>query len=523
MWGLTTRRTSNDGARRFFAVALSAAVLVAAVAALPRGAAGAALPGVPSHARAATAEPTPTPTPAVILQPDRSLFSQYGYSPPFTRNIPTFDSADRPYIRSRSGDADYTGFVQTLRDGAWQRLDMLRTLRAAYPGFVGTQGGGGGPTAQVVFDTRDRAYTLLTIVLDGGEARNVMLWSTDGCATWQVVELPAGDVVSETWVGHNVIEGPPLLLVCTLDPVINPDTGKLNRTLYLTQPYFAGAGIEVPAPTLISSRALGLGSGATTASAVVSHGDLSWIVWGDSTPTPAKGSPTYVVTYDRRTRKLGPRILLARTLLGNDGHAKPGIVIDSQGYLHVIAGAHGRPFQYRQSLTPYDAYRGWSQIEPVGTTGYVSPSGRHGEEGQMTYLAFVCDQQDRLHIAYRQWRRMTDPWFNGAQYGALSYQRYDPGLGWTSPRPLVVPPYKGYSIYAQALSLDHQGRLYLSASCLAGPEVPARKAALERWRQTGQDGPQPPLYLHRMLLVSVDGGDTWRFAATEDLAPGGTE
>jgi hypothetical protein len=26
-----------------------------------------------------------------------------------------------------------------------------------------------------------------------------------------------------------------------------------------------------------------------------------------------------------------------------------------------------------------------------------------------------------------------------------------------------------------------------------------------------------------MLLVSVDGGDTWRFAATPDLAPGGTE
>jgi len=138
----------------------------------------------------------------------------------------------------------------------------------------------------------------------------------------------------------------------------------------------------------------------------------------------------------------------------------------------------------------------------------------------MTYLAFICDQQDRLHIAYRQWRRNTDLWFDGALYGALSYQQHDPELGWTAPRPLVVPPYRGYSIYGQALSLDHRGRLYLSASCMAGAEGSNRKVAMERWRQTGSEGPQPPLYLRRMVLVSVDGGDTWRFATTADLTPG---
>jgi len=375
--------------------------------------------------------------------------------------------------------------------------------------------------ARIVFDAEDRAYTLVTVRLEGGDLRNVMLWSIDGCATWRVVELPAGDVVSETWVGHNIIQGPPLLLVCEVGPVANPDTGKPQRTLYLCQPYFSGDGIAVPALTPISTRALGL-SEATTASAVVSHGDLSWIVWVDSTPRPAQGSPVYVVTYNRRTRALGPRILLARSQLGNDGHAKPGIVIDSKGYLHVIAGAHGRPFQYRQSLVPYTAYEGWSQLELVGTTGFARQFGA-SEEGRMTYLAFVCDQQDRLHIAYRQWRRNTDPWFNGALYGALSYQRHDPELGWTAPRPLVIPPYEGYSIYGQALSLDHRGRLYLSASCIAGPEGANRKVAMERWRQSGSEGPQPPLNLRRMVLVSVDGGDNWRFATTADFTPGAPE
>jgi hypothetical protein len=320
-------------------------------------------------------------------------------------------------------------------------------------------------------------------------------------------------------VGHNVIEGPPLLLVCRVDPVVNPDTGKLRRTLYLSRPYFSGDDIAVPALTQISTRALDLSRGATTASAVVSHDDLSWIVWMGSTPRRAQGSPVYLVTYDRRTQALGPRILLARSQPGNDGHAQPGIVIDSKGYLHVIAGAHSHPFQYRRSLAPFTAYEGWSQLEQLGTTGYVEQSGVRVEESRMTYLAFVCDQQDRLHIAYRQWRRNTDTWFGGALYGALSYQRHDPELGWTFPRPLVVPPYKGYSIYGHALSLDHRGRLYLSASCMAGPEGPNRKAALEAWRQTGSEGPQPPLHLRRMVLVSVDGGENWRFATTADLTP----
>ena len=527
----TTSKPASRAGRllRLVAPLTLAVVLLATLTASAAG--GGAMPAgtsasEPSPSPAPTPPPTPTPTPTpppLIIRPEGGLFSQFGYAPPFARNLPTFDSAGRPYIRSRSGDPDYTGFVQTLRDGRWKRLDMLRALRAAYPDFAGTLGAGGGPTARIVFDTEDRAYTLVTVRLESGGLRNVMLWSTDSCASWRVVELPAGDITCEAWVGHNVIEGPPLLLVCRVDPVVNPDTGKLQRTLYLSRPYLSGDGITVPALTQISNRALGLGEGATTASAVVTHGDLSWIVWVDSTPRPSQGSPVYVATYDRRTGALGGRVLLAWSQGGNDGHAQPGIVIDSKGYLHVIAGAHGRPFQYRQSLVPYTAYEGWSQLESVGTTGYAPRRGALVEEGRMTYLAFVCDQQDRLHIAYRQWRRNTDTWFNGGLYGALSYQRHDAELGWTAPRPLVVPPYGDYSIFAHALSLDHRGRLYLSASCTAGSEGSTRKAAMERWQQSGREGPQPPLYLRRLVLVSVDGGDNWRLVTTDDMTPGAPE
>ena len=93
-------------------------------------------------------------------------------------------------------------------------------------------------------------------------------------------------------------------------------------------------------------------------------------------------------------------------------------------------------------------------------------------------------------------------------------------LGWTPPQTVIVPPYGDYSIFAQALTLDRGGRLFISASCMAGAEGSDRKAAVAAWRQAGSDGPQPPLYLRRMVLVSTDGGDSWRFADTADLTAG---
>jgi hypothetical protein len=279
-----------------------------------------------------------------------------------------------------------------------------------------------------------------------------------------------------------------------------------------------GDTIVVPPLTQLSVRSLSLGDGATTASPLATRGDTTWNVYAETTARPGQGSPVYVVPYDRTSGTVGRRVLLAWSQPGNDGHAQPGVVLDSKGYLHVIAGAHGRPFQYRRTLVPLTTYGGWSQLEPVATTGYKETPAAH-EEGRQTYLAFVCDAQDRLHIAFRQWRKNCDTRFGGSLYGALSYQRRDQLTGWTQPRPVIVPPYSDYSIYAHALSLDRSGRLFISASCMAGAEGSNRKAAVARWKQAGRDGPQPPMYLRRMVLVSGDGGDSWRFAGTPDLTP----
>ena len=162
----TRTRAAAGRGRRILSIVAPAVLAALLLATLSGTAAGVAFPRSPAPGQGAAPTPAPTPSPMptptpppIVILPDGGLFSQFGYAPPFTRNLPTFDSVDRPYIRSRSGDPNYTGYVQTLRGGAWKRLDMLRALRAAYPDFVGTQGGGGGPAAQIVFDTQDRAYT----------------------------------------------------------------------------------------------------------------------------------------------------------------------------------------------------------------------------------------------------------------------------------------------------------------------------------------------------------------------------
>ncbi len=455
-----------------------------------------------------------------VITPGAGLYQLFGYAPDFTRSMPTFDAQNRPYLRSRSADPDYTAFVQTLRDGRWQRHDLLGALRAAYPRFDHTLGGAGGPGNRVVFDTADRAYTILTIALQDGSSRNVLLWSTDHCSTWSVTGLPAGEVGSEFSVGHNTISGPPLLLITQTLSDIDPATNQRRRTILVSQPYFDGHGITVPAGQLVTTHTLASAFGSGDASSVVTHGDMSEIVWTETTRTPALGAPTYVASFDHVTLTMGPRVQVATTMPANDGHARAGICLDSKGHLHVVTGAHGTPFMYTRSLAPDTPYSGWTTPVPVATSGYAAAVGAPVQSGQQTYLALTCDASDTLHVAYRQWRRNTDPYFGGALYGSLSYQDLAPGGVWSPPQVLVVPPYPGYELFFQQLGTDLDGRLYLAAAVFSGPEVQQRKAQMARWQLKGGHGPQPPMYLRRMLLTSDDHGRTWRLATTADFVAG---
>ena len=138
-----------------------------------------------------------------------------------------------------------------------------------------------------------------------------------------------------------------------------------------------------------ASTCLGLGDGATTASPLATFGDTTWIVYVESTARdPAQGSPVFVVPFDRRTGVLGERVLLAWSQPANDGHAQPGIALDSRGYLPWSpARTGGRSStaapSFRSRRT--EAGRSWRTCAPPGTAcGRRAP-----QEGRQTYLAFV--------------------------------------------------------------------------------------------------------------------------------------
>ena len=112
-----------------------------------------------------------------------------------------------------------------------------------------------------------------------------------------------------------------------------------------------------------------------------------------------------------------------------------------------------------------------------------------------------------LHITFRQARRNVDSHFRGYGYDALVHQSLAPGqTKWSRPDLVVVPPLAGYSQYYQKLTVDRLGRLFVSCSYFSRLDPPATRY----FRR----------FHHRMVLISGDGGRTWRFATTADFLAG---
>ena len=84
----------------------------------------------------------------------------------------------------------------------------------------------------------------------------------------------------------------------------------------------------------------------------------------------------------RRGHQHGRRQHAGRASLpANDLHCTPGIVMDSAGVLHVVAGAHGKPFKYAHSSAPLST-TGWTKPINVLDSGYRCADDRRRRAGQ---------------------------------------------------------------------------------------------------------------------------------------------
>ncbi len=453
----------------------------------------------------------------IDLQDGLTLAQQFGYAPEYRQHVVTFDADNVPSIRSRGASEDDTSFVQRLNGGVWERYDMLGALRAAYPDFAGTVHAGGYGTDRVDWDVDGRAYTVLTIRLDDdGGFRNVLMASIDGCRSWQVLELPYGDDTPQTdpndWgnvtAEHDsgrLLEGPPLVAVWKQFGPWKGQWSSLNL-LQVIKPRWSGGTLTLQPPVTVSSLGLTLLQCSGGASFAVTHAGKSYFVYSTVVPRGAGWTPTYAVTYDEATNTIGPRTLVAKSLPANDLHCTPGICMDSTGVLHVVTGAHGRPFKYARSRAPLTTASWTRQIDVLGS-GYRTRKTDADGLGMQTYLSLVCGPDDVLHIVCRQTRRDVDSHFRGHAYYALVHQSLAPGqTRWSQPDLIVLPQRAEYAQYYQKLTVDRLGRLFVSCSYFSRRDPPATRT----FRR----------FHHRMVLISEDGGHAWRFATTADFVAG---
>lgn len=414
----------------------------------------------------------------IMLRPYAHENEQFGYAPSYPLdNQLYFDPQDHPCCQTAKG-------VAVWRDGQWAETDLSTRVTSRTPDFPGT--GFSLLTTKIAFDAAGDMYLLARC---GSTA--ALLHSADQGRTFAAYALPGkvGAFDLEQFSGHNVPAGPPAVvrfLGTARDPKL---IWRQIHDLELFVPEKKDGRIEIGPPHLLSRQCLGFSGHSGMPSAVVSWGERVHVTWGEATDpaVTVPGVPTYVATYDRRTGQTSAPALVGYGPPANDIHNTPSLTVDGNGYLHVLVGTHGRPFQYARSLKPNDASGGWT--EPAAAA-----------EGQnQTYIGFVCGPDNTLHVVFRLWR--TGEPFPDSSFGTLAYQRKRPGQPWEAPRVLVVAPFSEYSVFYHRLTLDHAGRLFLSYDYWS-----------TYWFYRN-DHPGN----RRAVLMSPDGGDTWQLAADKDL------
>ncbi|MFO7946030.1 MAG: BNR-4 repeat-containing protein, partial [Armatimonadota bacterium] len=435
--------------------------------------------------------------------------------PEYICNTPSFDSHNRPYIRSRGLDLHETGHFETLRDGTWVTRSFVEAVKERYPDFQRFDRGAGWYYTHAVFDDQDNMYSIVQLKLENSKTA-ALLFSSDYGKTFQCYDLPGRSPNIELRTDTHSLPGPPL--IATMEKVADHPTarwGAYNRLL-LTQPVVTDEGLELPEPVAATEKCFGMcqhSGGASFATTIGTKTHITWAEMREEENLP--GSPTFAATYDRETRTVGEPVFVGYAPPVNDVHNTPGICADSDGYVHVVTGAHGDHFYHYKSKQPNDLTERFEKAVTMLDFGFEHPRPEElegpGRPARQTYLGLLCDPDDTLHAAFRWWiRSEDDPYHPGQTYASLGYQKKPQGEEWTDARKLVVAVAHGYSNYHAKLAMDRSGRLYISYSYFNKQP---------NWVY----GENPSHYNFPAILTSGDGGETWELAETSHFEAGITE
>lgn len=254
----------------------------------------------------------------------------------------------------------------------------------------------------------------------------------------------------------------------------------------------------------------------------------------DAPPEKAvNGVPTFIVEYDRRTKRVSQPVFLGYGGGFLDGHNWPALTSDKKGFIHVIINGHHNPVTYTRSLKPRDISK-WTPPEYILV---------NTDQPKLSYAAFTSDRHDNLYSIHRSTLEIYN--------NRLVLYRKQSGGEWESERTIVAPFKLMYGVWYHKLVYDPtRDRLFLTYYAVPGtqditwdsfeffvfalPDIEkplSANAAVandgERRKggsNRGHTGPEVKgnnFYLHVgrdiVTLVSSDGGDNWRLAVTADF------
>jgi hypothetical protein len=379
-----------------------------------------------------------------------------------------FDSLNRPYM-FHSREIGSFGYILTLRDGKWVKLQYKESLIKSFPDMVQNKRLPGG-NGSIAIDESDSLYA--TVVVPGKGW--ILMYSPDLGKNFQFFKMEGSTFLEiQTRAGNP--ECPPAVGVLKFRKKYPTRwTSYFDLLVYI--PERNGKKLVLGDPIHVTKDCFGISNHSGGYSFAVTTGNLTHIVYAEIPKKKDGGNPTYTATIDRKTRKvIAKKFLATAPPKTPDVHSTPVITADSKKHLHVLCGAHGNPFLYLRSLEPDTIQKGWSK--PVNMYQ------------KQTYATLICDPEDRLHSFYRI-------------HPKLLYQHKKASDSpWSKPVTIVLPPkgHAGYSIFYHRFFIDRKGALYISFTFYE--------------TRTKEKGIYP-----RALAMSEDYGKTWRLATTDTFS-----
>jgi len=233
------------------------------------------------------------------------------------------------------------------------------------------------------------------------------------------------------------------------------------------------ASIKAADRHLLSTEGSGRATAYIESPKIITYDGKTHVGWLD---TPTTGFRVRVKTFDHATETWSKAVDLGDAA---SNHGGPAMVVDHEGYLHVIYYSHHNPFRYRRTVRPNDTSE-WTEYTEVGYN--------------LTYPALVCAADGTLIMTAR--RSYDDqPW-------ELEMWTKAPGGEWTYQHSVLASRFNDYTQFAASLAWgpDHQ-TLHLSARIYEAPGDDAMIAITTAG-----------------YLMSDDNGQTWRKRNGEEVA-----